>query len=88
MKQEMFAIKDLKAECFFPPLVAVNEQVAIRIFANCVNDPGHQFGKNPEDFVLFKIGSYDDLDMKMELEPKPVPMHRGDEIPRWEEKQK
>jgi hypothetical protein len=90
MYQELFTIKDQKAEVFFPPFVCANEQVAQRIFGNAIQDPAHQFGKNPEDYVLFKVGSYDDVDMKIELLDAIRPVVRGDEMSKliWSEKHK
>ena len=35
-------------------------EMAIRVFSDCVNDRGHQFGKNPADYTLFNIGAFDD----------------------------
>ena len=34
--------------------------MAVRAFSEAVADPGHPFGKNPEDFTLVQLGSYED----------------------------
>ena len=83
MYQELYTVKDQKAETFYPPFVQQNEQVAIRTFSQLINDPNHPFGKNPEDYVLFKVGEYDDIDMKISLLEAIRPVVRGDEIPTW-----
>ena len=36
------------------------DAIAIRTFADCVNDPDHAFGKNPHDYTIFFIGTFDD----------------------------
>ena len=60
MKHEMFAIFDSKAHAYLPPFIMHQKEMAIRVFADCINDLGHQFGKNPGDYTLFHIGEFDD----------------------------
>lgn len=61
MEHKIFSIFDEKAKGFLPPFIFHNENMAKRIFADCVNDPNHQFGKHPEDYHLFEIGTFDDV---------------------------
>lgn len=60
MKHNIFAVYDSKAEAYTTPFFDHAEGRAIRTFADCCNDPGHQFGKHPADYTLFQIGEYDD----------------------------
>lgn len=60
MKHEIFAVYDSKAAAYLPPFIMHKDEMAIRVFADCINDNGHQFGKNPADYTLFNIGDYDD----------------------------
>lgn len=61
MKHIMFTIYDSKAEAYLPPFVMHQEGMAIRVFSDCVNDTKHQFGLNPQDYTLFRIGMFNDL---------------------------
>lgn len=65
MKHEMFAIFDSKAHAYLPPFIIHQKEMAVRIFADCVNDNSHQFGKNPADYTLFHIGEFDDNSAKI-----------------------
>lgn len=60
MVHKMFTIFDQKAKAWLPPFFLPQEGVAIRTFADCVNSPDHNFGRHPEDYSLFCIGSFDD----------------------------
>jgi len=60
MKQDVFTIYDSKAHAYLTPFFLHNQDMAIRVFADCANNPEHQFGKHPEDYTLFKIGVFND----------------------------
>jgi len=60
MKLTLFAIHDVKAECFSKPFLEPLDAIAVRAFTDCVNSDNHQFGANPQDYTLFKLGEYDD----------------------------
>lgn len=59
MKLKLFAIYDTKAEAYMTPFYLATKGMALRVFADCCNDPDHNFGKNPEDYVLFELGEFD-----------------------------
>ena len=52
---------DITAEVYTQPFHAVSDAVAKRILANCVNSPGSSIYENPEDFRLYRIDYYDDI---------------------------
>ena len=56
----MFSIYDSKAKSYLPPFHMPNDDMALRVFQDCVSDPNHAFGKHPEDYTLFHLGSFDD----------------------------
>jgi len=60
MKHKVFTIYDSKARAYLVPFFLHEEGMAIRVFADCVNDKTHQFGKHPEDYTLFIIGTWED----------------------------
>lgn len=64
---DIFSVYDSKAKAFLPPFFMVNSMVARRSFGEAANDANHQFCKHPEDYTLFKIGTWDDSTCAMEL---------------------
>lgn len=54
--QDVFAVRDLKAESFGTPFFAVNAAVATRMFSAAISDDQTPVGRNPEDFALFRVG--------------------------------
>lgn len=63
---KIFAIKDLKIGSFTKPFVDTHEQNAIRGFEQVINDKQSMYAKYPEDFELWKIGSFNDESGKVE----------------------
>lgn len=60
MKLPAYAVFDKKALSYNRPFFVHNDQVAKRIFVNEVANPDSDLSHNPEDFILYRIGSYDD----------------------------
>lgn len=60
MIYEVFSVHDSKAEAFLPPFILPMQAQAIRVFENCINSDDHQFGVNPHDYTLFRLGNFDD----------------------------
>ena len=75
MSQEMYAVKDLKADSFTNPIFAVNQAVMFRQCQEIVNDPqGNQYTKFPNDFQLYHLGAYNESTAEFELLPEPLPL--------------
>jgi hypothetical protein len=66
MKQIIFSVRDSKAGAYLPPFFMPTRAQAERAFADCINDEKHQFGKHPEDYTFYEIGSFDDHTGKIE----------------------
>lgn len=64
----VFSVYDDKAEAFLPPFVLPKEAQALRLFSDCVNSESHQFGANPADYSLFRVGTWSDEDCQYVLE--------------------
>lgn len=76
---KIFSVFDEKAAAYLPPFYLPTTPMAVRSFADCVNDPGHAFGKHPQDFTLFELGSFDDSSAEFrELDKHPL--HNGLEV--------
>lgn len=57
---KIFAIYDNKAEAFMQPFFASTVGLALRIFADNVANPDSIMNKNPNDFVIYEIGQWDE----------------------------
>ena len=60
MKKDLYSVLDLKAKTYLDPVCYIHAGVAVREFEDTVNNPQTIMHKHPEDFSLFKIGTYDD----------------------------
>ena len=73
MRLEKFVIFDVQADVGVLPLYRENEMVAIRDFEMAVTKDGSKFADNPDDYVLYHIGWYDDVAMSGEYnDPKRI----------------
>lgn len=59
MNLSVLAVFDRKTASFEQPFTLVHPGEGIRQFEHLVKNPETKFGKNPEDFVLMKIGEFD-----------------------------
>jgi len=75
-----FSIYDVKAQNYHIPYNLKNEAIAIREFADIVNDPQTSIYKHPEDYTLFKIGTWDDQNAQFKLEKTPKALGTGVEF--------
>ena len=57
----VFSVFDRASGVYDRPWVAVSEQAAVRSFGDIANDETHPIGQHPEDYTLFRIGTYDDV---------------------------
>lgn len=58
----LVAIKDLAVDTFGPVLEVRTEAEAKRMFKNEVKNPESRIARNPEDYELWVIASYNDAD--------------------------
>ena len=74
MEMQVVAVYDEKAKAYLPPFFQPNDAMAVRIFTDCVNDEnGHPFSIHPEDYTLYKIGTFDDATGTIEpVNPSPL----------------
>lgn len=57
--KKVFAIRDLKAQCFYAPFCDDSTVNALRGFEIGVNDSKSMFNKFPDDFALCEFGTFD-----------------------------
>lgn len=71
----MFSLFDTKAQAYAPPFCAPRYELAVRSLIQALDAGGDsQLSKFPEDFVLFEIGSFDDVTGVVEALP---PVNHG-----------
>lgn len=58
MKLLMFAVHDRVVEAFSSPFTAQTEAEAKRMFLTAAQDPDSKLNKNPDDFSLYLLGSF------------------------------
>lgn len=56
----IYTIYDVKAEAYLTPFFLQNDAILKRIILDTLSDPEHLFAKHPEDYVVFKCGTFDD----------------------------
>lgn len=73
MISNICSIFDGKAEAYMQPFFVQAIGVAKREFGNLVNDPSHPIGKHPEDYTLFVVGTWEEMEGKLvSLEPRAI----------------
>jgi len=54
----LYSIYDTKAESWGNPVSIRTDAEAIRMFKVVANDDQSEIGKHPEDFMLFRVGTF------------------------------
>lgn len=58
---ELYTVQDSKVGAYMPPFAARSKGEALRSFMSACSDEKHQFNAHRADYVLFHIGSFDDV---------------------------
>ncbi len=65
MKLIAFSIFDEKATLYSSPFFTTAIGLATRMFSDLANNTETNIGKHPEDYKLYKIGTFTDNDAKL-----------------------
>lgn len=57
----LYAVRDIAADSYMAPFVAVNDAVAIRSFAFAFKDDRSTMASAPGDYELMHIANYDNI---------------------------
>lgn len=68
MELVVFTVFDSKAEAYMQPFFATNVKVALRMWERACNDEGSDFCRHAEDYTLFRIGTFDQVQGMMNPE--------------------
>jgi len=80
MKLKVFSIYDCKAEAYLQPFFMANKGTAIRAITELVTKSDHNFCKYAEDYTLFELGEYDDLNGQMLPHKTPISIIKTNEL--------
>lgn len=76
-KKLICVVRDAVAQAYLPPFHARSEGEARRSFSNEVNNPDSPFNRHSADFILYHIGSFDELTGEIQT-IAPVNLGSGD----------
>lgn len=77
MKLKVFVLRDSKSETYLPPFYQKSHGEAERTLRTWCENKESMVGKYPEDFDLFFLGEWDDLDGKFETVGSPQHMMKA-----------
>ena len=60
MKLHIYTIYDVASGIYMRPFFQQTDGQATRSFSDIALDAEHEIGKHPEDYTLYRIGSYND----------------------------
>jgi len=80
MKTLMFAIYDRAADVYNVPFFLQHAAIAKRAFSNSIIDGKNELHKNPEDYALHELGSFDDSTGEFDLHEKPQFLIDADQV--------
>ena len=60
MKTYAYCVYDRKSLIYNTPFFAVSDGAAVRSFRDLANDLSTTVGRHPGDFVLYRVGTFDD----------------------------
>jgi hypothetical protein len=84
MIYKMLAVYDSKAEAYMRPFVARSTGEAIRSFSDEVNsgDKNSPVCHHSEDFILYELGTWDELTGMLDVYEKPKALNSGIDVRR------
>jgi hypothetical protein len=60
MKMNVYSIYDKATNAYMRPFFLQADGQALRVFTDMAVDAEHEVSKHPEDYSLFRLGSFDD----------------------------
>lgn len=66
----MYSVYDTKAEVYSNPMMFNTEKEALRSFATVANDKSTAIGQYPNDHILVRLGTFENVSGFMEFKPK------------------
>ncbi len=69
MLVHVYSFFDTAAAAYMRPFVAGQDGEATRVFSDLVSNREHPIGQHPEDYSIFRIGSFNDQNGALTVEP-------------------
>ncbi len=69
MLMHVYSIFDTASGAYMRPFVAQADGEATRVFSDLVADGTHPIGMHPEDYSIFRCGSWNDQNGALTVEP-------------------
>lgn len=66
MELQLYSVYDKKTQVFSPPMTFHNDEHAQRDLRNEITSKGGMLAKYPEDYELYRVGSWNDYNGKLE----------------------
>lgn len=63
---EVFSVFDMQTNAFSNPFYCQTKGLALRSFMDAVSDPQSPFHRHPDDFALFRVATFDNVECKFE----------------------
>lgn len=76
----MYVIHDKLSGVYNKPFYLQNDQVAQRSAKQLLSDPNSEISRSPEDYTLFKIGTFDDTSATIEMQKEPIAVVKFHEL--------
>lgn len=67
MRLSVFTVFDVAVNAFLRPFFTRSKGEAIRSFTEAVGDPKSEFCKHPDDYILYELGTFDDIEGRFEV---------------------
>lgn len=80
MITQIFTVLDLKAQAYMAPFTTHNAGVACRSVSDSMKQEGSMLAAHPSDFVLYRLGSFDDATGIITPEVQPVLIAQCDQL--------
>ena len=68
MRLNIYSIYDTASGAYMRPFYMNSDGQAIRAFSDLAQDAEHEIGRHPEDYTLYRIGTFDDNTGKLHPE--------------------
>lgn len=65
MQMQLYSVYDVLAKIYATPFVSLNHAMAHRSFGNLVQDPQSNVSRNPADYYLYHVATFDDATGEM-----------------------
>jgi hypothetical protein len=60
MKMNVYSIFDTASGAYMRPFFMAADNAAVRAFCDLANDSEHEVGRHPKDYILCRLGMFDD----------------------------